>query len=301
MIAMNYKHLHYFWSVAHAGGVVAAAKRLHITPQTVSGQIKLLEESLGGLLFEPAGRGLALTEAGRRALSYADEIFALGDELRISLARQGETRTLTFRVGISDALPKTVVWRLLEPATRLPEPVRLICREGKFDRLLGELALHQLDVVLADRPLPAGIGVRAHSHKLGESELAFFATPKLAGTCRDFPAHLDGAPLLLPGKDASTRARIEQWLEQERLYPRIIGEFDDGALMKAFGQAGYGFFPAPTVIAAEVEARYGVLEVGRTDKIRETFYAITGERRITHPATLAITQAAHQDTFPAER
>lgn len=294
---MNYKHLHYFWSVAHAGGVAAAAGRLHITPQTISGQIKLLEESLGVMLFEPSGRGLALTEAGRRALSYADEIFALGDELRISIARQGETRTLTFRVGISDALPKAIAWRLLEPATKLPEPVRLICREGKFDNLLGELALHQLDVVLADRPLPTGIGVRAHSHKLGESDLAFFAVPELAGTCRDFPACLDGAPLLLPGKDASTRDRIEHWLEQEHLYPRIVGEFDDGALMKAFGQAGYGFFSASTVIAAEVEAQHGVQEIGRTSKVRETFYAITGERRITHPATLAVTQAAHNDIF----
>jgi LysR family transcriptional regulator, transcriptional activator of nhaA len=297
MAAINYKHLHYFWSVAHAGGVGAAAKRLHMTPQTVSGQIKLLEESLGTMLLEPSGRGLALTEAGRRALSYADEIFALGNELRISLARQREVQTLTFRVGISDALPKTIAWRLLEPATQLPEPVRLICREGKLDSLLGELALNQLDMVLADRPLPVGIGVRAHNHKLGESDLAFFATEALAGNGGEFPSMLDSAPLLLPGKDATARDRIEQWLEEAHIHPRIAGEFDDGALMKAFGQAGYGFFPAPTVIAAEVESRHGVVEVGRTDKIRETYYAITGERRITHPATLAITKAAVKDIF----
>jgi LysR family transcriptional activator of nhaA len=178
-------------------------------------------------------------------------------------------------------------------------PVRLICQEGKLDRLLAELALHRLDLVVADRPLPGGVRVRGFNHKLGESDTAFFAAPKLARSCGEFPACLDGKPLLLPGEDSSSRGRLEQWLEAERLVPRIVGEFDDAALMKAFGQAGRGFFPAPAVLAAEVEAQYGVREVGRTSAVREAFYAITGERRITHPAVRTVTEAARDSLFPA--
>jgi LysR family transcriptional activator of nhaA len=294
---MNLKHLYYFWTVARTGSVAAAAERLHLTPQTVSAQIKLLEDSLGTPLFQAAGRGLKLTEAGRLAMSYADEIFALSDALKASLGRQQGAPALPFRVGISDAVAKNIAYRLLASVTELPEPVRLICHEGKLDRLLAELALHRLDMVVADRPLPSGIRVRGFNHKLGESEVAFFAAPKLARTCGKFPACLNGRPLLLPGEDSTVRSRLEQWLEAERLAPRIVGEFDDAALMKAFGQAGQGFFPAPAVLAGEVEAQYGVREVGRTEVVREAFYAITGERRITHPAVLTITEAARDSLF----
>lgn len=295
---MNLKHLHYFWTVARTGSVAAAAERLHLTPQTISAQIKLLEDALGTPLFQPAGRGLQLTEAGRLALGYADEIFALSDALKATLGRQQGSPSLPFRVGISDAVPKNIAYRLLASVTDLAEPVRLICTEGKLDRLLAELALHRLDMVVADRPLPSGVRVRGYNHKLGESDVAFFAAPALARECADFPACLDGKPMLLPGEDSTARGRLEQWLQAERLNPRIVGEFDDGALMKAFGQAGHGLFPAPAVLAREVETQYKVREVGRTSAVRETFFAITGERRITHPAVRIVTEAARDSLFP---
>lgn len=289
---MNYKHLHYFWTVARSGSVARASERLNLTPQTVSAQIKLLEQSLDTTLFRPAGRGLELTEAGRLALSYADQIFALGDELEAALASRRGAPALPFRVGITDVVPKALAYRLLAPARHLAEPVRLICREGKLDRLLAELALHKLDMVLADRPLPQQLNVRGFSHKLGESALAFFAAPALAEKCAEFPRCLDGAPLFLPGDDATVRGRIERWLEQLRIAPRVLGEFDDGALMKAFGQEGGGYFPSPEVLAAEIEAQYGVRLVGRVDELREEFYAITREQNISHPAARAVTEAA---------
>lgn len=298
---MNLKHLHYFWTVARTGSVAAAAERLHLTPQTVSAQIKLLEDALGSPLFQPAGRGLRLTEAGHLALGYADDIFALVDAMRAALSRQQGAPSLPLRVGISDAVAKNIAYRLLAPVTE-PDatnvPVRLICHEGKLDQLLAELALHRLDMVVADRPLPSGVRVRGYNHKLGESDLAFFAAAPLAAGCARFPACLDGQPLLLPGEDSSLRARLDAWLESERLAPRIVGEFDDAALMKAFGQAGRGFFAAPAVLASEIERQYGVQEVGRTGAVREAFYAITGERRITHPAIRLITEAARGQLFP---
>jgi LysR family transcriptional activator of nhaA len=295
---MNLKHLHYFWTVARSGSVAAAAERLHLTPQTVSAQIKLLENVLGTPLLQPAGRGLKLTEAGRLALGYADEIFALSDALQATLGRQRGKPSLPFRVGISDAVPKNIAYRLLASVTELPEPVRLICHEGKLDRLLAELALHRLDMVVADRPLPSGVRVRGYNHKLGESDMAFFVAPGITLDCEDFPACLDGMPMLLPGEDSSARGRLEQWLQTERLNPHIVGEFDDAALMKAFGQAGHGVFPAPAVLAEEVEKQFKVREVGRTSLVREAFYAITGERRITHPAVRIVTDAARGSLFP---
>lgn len=290
---MNFKHLHYFWTVARSGSVVRASERLHLTPQTISAQIKLLEQSLDATLFRPAGRGLELTEAGRLALSYADEIFALGDELEAALASRRGALALPFRVGITDVVPKALAYRLLAPARHLVEPVRLICREGKLERLLTELSLHKLDMVLADRPIPADLNVRGFSHKLGESTLAFFAAPALAASCGEFPRCLDNAPLFMPGDDATVRGRIERWLEQLRIAPRVVGEFDDGALMKAFGQEGGGFFPSPAVLAEEIEAQYGVKLVGQVAEVSEEFYAITRDQSITHPAVEAITTAAH--------
>ncbi len=297
---MNLKHLHYFWSVARTGSIAAAAERLSLTPQTVSAQIKLLEDALGTPLFQPLGRGLQLTEAGRMALGYADEIFALSDALKTNLSRQQGTPSLPFRVGISDAVPKNIAYRILAPVTMVgaqSAPVRLICHEGKLDQLLAELALHRLDMVVADRPMPSDVRVRGFNHKLGESDVAFFATPALAKACQDFPACLNQSAFLIPGEDSSMRARLEQWLEAQHLAPRIVGEFDDGALMKAFGQAGCGIFPAAAVNGDDVESQYGVREIGRTSAVREAFYAITGERRITHPAVLMVTEAARDSLF----
>lgn len=289
---MNYKHLHYFWTVARSGGVARASERLHLTPQTVSAQIKLLEQDLGSALFQPSGRGLELTDAGRLALGYADEIFALGDELRATLESKRAQPALPFRVGITDVVPKAIAYRLLEPAERQVANLRLICREGKLDRLLAELALHRLDMVIADRPIPSNINVRGYSHKLGESEIAFFAGPGLGDASQAFPECLNGAPLLLPGDDSTVRGQIERWLESARLTPRIAGEFDDDALMRAFGQAGGGYFPGAAALADELAGQYGVRLAGRADHLHAAYFAITGERRISHPAVRAVTGAA---------
>ncbi|MEW5966137.1 MAG: transcriptional activator NhaR [Pseudomonadota bacterium] len=296
---MNLKHLRYFWTVARMGSVARAAERLHLTPQTVSGQIKLLEDALGVALFRPAGRGLALTEAGRVALSYADEILDLGEEMKSALTRRQGRPRAELGVGICDVVPKSMAWRLLAPLAGLPEPVRLACREGRLDALLGELALHRLDMIVADRPMPGGLAVRGHSHKLGECAVAFFAAPALADRCAAFPACLDAAPLLLPGPDAAVRGQIELWLGEARLNPDVVGDFDDGALMKAFGQAGAGFFPGPANLSGEIAARYGVREAGRVEDVREAFWLITGERRISHPAVQAVVEAARGLFGPA--
>jgi LysR family transcriptional activator of nhaA len=241
MSALNYKHLRYFWMVAKSGSIARACEQLHLTPQAVSGQLRELEEALGVELLRRAGRGLELTEAGRRILSYADEIFSLGDEL-LDVARDQTTRKiLPFAVGIADSVPKSVAHRLVAPALHLPEAVRLICREGRLNALLADLAVHRLDMVIADRPMPTNLNVRGYSHLLGDSDLSVFAAPELAETLGgSFPDLLQGAPFLLPGDDVAIRARLEQWFEARHLYPRIVGEFDDSALLKSFGQAGAG-------------------------------------------------------------
>jgi LysR family transcriptional activator of nhaA len=296
---MNLKHLRYFWATAHAGSVAVAASQLHLTPQTVSAQIKLLEDDLGTALFKPAGRGLDLTEAGRVALSYADEIFALGHELVSSLRANAiaEQAMAPFRIGVSDAIPKSLTHRLLVSLKRAERPIRLVCREGTIDSLLGELALHRLEMVLADRPMPAGLAIRGHSRKLGESAIAFFAVPGLLRHNVAFPACLNGAPLLLPGLNTAVRGEIDRWLGEMRLYPRVVGEFDDSALMKVFAQAGEGYFPAPAIISDEICARYGVSEVGRVDEVREAFWLISTERRIQHPEVRAILEEARMAVF----
>ena len=294
---MNLKHLRNFWTVARMGGVARAAERLNLTPQTVSGQVKLLEEELGAALFRPAGRGLDLTEAGKLALSFADEMLTLGDEMKSALAARQAHPLPRLRVGITDVVPKSLAYRLLAPLSSLPEPIRLLCREGSIDTLLAELALHRLDMVVADRPMPPGLAVRGHSHKLGESATGFYAAPALAAGRGAFPRCLDDAPLLLPGHGAAVHGQIEQWLSQERLAPRIMGEFDDGALMKAFGQAGAGFFPAPALLAKDLFARYAVRLVGQTDSVRESFWLISAERRISHPAIRLLVESAQDVLF----
>lgn len=300
-MGVNLKHLRYFWTVARTGGVTRAAERLDLTPQTISGQVRQLEEDLGAALFRPAGRGLELTEAGRVALSYTDEILQLGEEMAQAVAaRQGQPIPV-LRIGITDVVPKSFAYRLLAPVGDLPEPVRLVCREGSIDMLLAELALHRLDLLVADRPMPQGLAVRGHSHKLGESALAFFATPALCQDAPAFPDCLDGAPLLLPGAGAAVRGHIDRWLNDRRLTPRLMGEFDDGALMKAFGQAGVGYFPAPAVLADEICARYGVQCVATVDEIRDGFWLITAERRISHPAIVTVVESARTALFATQR
>lgn len=295
---INYKHLHYFWVVAKEGGIARASERLHLTPQTISGQLSVLEENLGEALFSRVGRNLEMTETGRLVLSYADEIFSLGGELEEMVRNLPGGRPLVFKVGVADVVPKSIAYRLLAPALQLPEPVRIVCREGILDTLLTELAMHQIDMVIADGPIPANINVRGFNHPLGDCGISFFASPKLASELdKDFPQNLNGAPLLLQGEMAVVRSRLIQWFNKLHLHPRIVGEFDDSALMKAFGQGGAGVFIAPTPIAKEVEKQYGVVVIGQTDEVREQFYAISVERKISHPAVSEITEAAREWLF----
>jgi LysR family transcriptional activator of nhaA len=291
---MNYKHLRYFWAAAKAGGVVRAGAQLHVTPQTLSTQIKLLEARLGCRLFRKAGRRLELTDEGRVALGYAERIFALGDELEAAIANARAVRqALEFRVGIADAVPKAIAYRLMEPAMTLAEPVRLVCHEGRLTDLLAQLAVHRLDLVVADEALGRQTGVKAFNHALGSTAMTFFAAPALKRVLgKRFPACLDGAPMLAQGRASAMRRRLEAWLAERALRPRWIGEFDDAALLQAFGGEGRGVFMAPTVLEAETCAQHGVAVLGRSAELVEEFFAISVERRITHPCVAAITAAA---------
>jgi LysR family transcriptional activator of nhaA len=296
---MNFKHLHYFWVTAKAGGVMRAGEQLHTTPQTLSGQIKLLEEWLGRKLFQKSGRQMELTDDGRLALGYADQIFALGAELEnaVRLPR-GTNRVLDFKVGVADSVTKSLAYRLLEPALTLDEPVRMICSEGKFPDLLAKLALNQLDLVIADEPMSKRMSVKAFNHPLGSTPMSFFCAPQLRSTLQgDFPACLNDAPVLIQGAQASVRQQWEGWLSRHQLHPRTIGEFDDGALMTAFGRKGRGVFMAPTVMEADIVEQFGVEVIGRSDELVEEFFAVSVERRITHPCVVAITKTARGQLF----
>lgn len=299
MNTLNYKHLHYFWAAAKAGGIVRAAEQLHISPQTLSGQIKLLEGRLGCALLRKQGRGVELTHEGRVALDYAEQIFALGAELGTQLRQaKADGQTLDFRVGLADSVHKAIAYRLLEPALAVGPSVRLICHEGKFQDLLGQLAVHRLDLVLADEPMGRQVGVKAYNHALGSTAMSFYATPELKRQLgRRFPQCLQSAPMLLQGRSSALRRRVDAWLAAQQLRPQVVGEFDDAALMKAFGGEGRGVFMAPTVLEAETSAQYGVRVVGRSAELVEEFYAVSAERRITHPCVAAITQAARSQLF----
>lgn len=298
MATLNFKHLRYFWAVAKAGSIARAAKSLHLTPHAISGQLSAFEAGLGARLFEREGRRLVLSATGRRILAQTEEIFALGDEI-LEIVADPSTRELEpLRIGIADSVPKSVAYRLVSPAMRLEAPVKLLCREGRLDALLADLAIHRLDLVIADRPMPARLSVRAFNHPLGESTLSVFGSPALRTVHpAPFPACLDQAPFLMPGEDVTIRGALVDWFEAQRLRPRIVGEFDDSALLKAFGQAGAGFFVAPRATSAYVCAQYGVDELGRIDTVVERLYAITTEGKLTRPAILAIQQAARRELF----
>jgi LysR family transcriptional activator of nhaA len=297
---MNFKHLHYFWVTANAGGVVRAAAQLHLAPQTLSAQIKLLEGRLGRPLFRKSGRALELTEDGRVALRYADEIFNLGNELQGALreSHRDEPQALEFRVGVADSVAKSVAYRLLEPALGLAEPVRLICGEGKFDELMAQLALRRTDLVIADEPLSRRLSIKAFNHALGRSAMSFFCAPSLRLALKGaFPDCLHGAPVLIPGAASPLRPQWEAWLTRHGLRPRVVGEFDDGALTKAFGREGRGVFVSPSVFDDETIAQYEVQCIGSSEELVTEYFAISAERRITHPAVAAITHAARGQIF----
>jgi LysR family transcriptional regulator, transcriptional activator of nhaA len=297
---LNYHHLFYFWTVAKEGSIARACQRLRLAQPTISGQIRLLEESLGEKLFKRAGRGLALTELGEVAYRYAEDIFSLGREFQEVMKGRPRGRPLRLMVGISDAMPKLIAYRILKPVLSMPSPVQLICHEDTPDRLLGELATHALDVVLSDTGVGPGVSVKAYNHLLGTCPVTLFAAPRMAARYRkNFPKSLQGAPFLLPAATSELRRSLEQWFESSGIRPQVAGEFKDSALMKTFGQAGAGIFAAPSAIAKEVRETYSVTPLGQPASVTERFYAISVERKLKHPAVVLITEAARDTLFAA--
>ena len=297
-VSLNYRHLYYFWVVAKEGSVTRAAERLDVAVQTISAQLALLEQSVGKALLAPQGRRLVLTEAGRTALTYADQIFLLGEQLQDVLAETDVGQTMRLTVGLSDSLPKLTASRLLDAALKLPQKVKLVCHEDDFESLLGELSVHKLDVILTDRPVPSGTNLRVFSHLLGESETMLYGVPELAKKYRDgFPSSLKGAPLLLPTRNHAVRGRLDHWFESHDVRPDIVGEFDDSAMLNTFGRTGLGMFPAPSALASAVEEQFGAVPVGELTHVREQVYAISNERKIKHPAVDAILTASHVSVF----
>ncbi len=298
MAVLNFKHLRYYWMVAKTGSIARAAEQMCLTPHAISGQLTDFEQTLGVKLFRRVGRNLELTDAGRRILGYADTIFTTGDELLDELRDEAAAKRRPLRVGISDAVSKSIAYRLLEPAMSLAEPLRLICREGRLSLLLAELALHRLDMIIADRPMAPTTNVRGYNHFLGECGLTVFCAPSLAqNVTKKFPDMLDKAPLLLPGEDVALQSKLLRWLEVRKLRPTIVGEFDDSALLKAFGTAGAGFFVAPSTMEEDICAQCNVVAMGRIDTVLEQIYLITTERRLTDPAVIAISNTAKRDIF----
>lgn len=297
-IWLNYHHLLYFWTVVREGGVSKAAAKLRLSQPTISAQVKMLEAALGERLLQRQGRGLALTETGRMAFRHADEIFGIGRDLLDALRGRPSDRPQPLTVGVANAVPKLIVCRLLRPIARQPVPVHLVCREDSAEQLVAQLALHELDVVIADTPAPPHVRVRVFNHLLGESDTAFFAPTALAGKLRRrFPRSLADAPMVLPSADTALRRDLGGWFESMGLRPRVLAEFEDTALMKAYAHDAGAVFPAPVAIAKDISRVYGVRIIGTTDAVRERYYAISAERRVTHPGVLAITTAARDELF----
>lgn len=299
MERLNYQHLLYVWMTAREGTVARAATKLLLAPSTLSGQIHRFEETLGERLFARRGRRLELTEAGRVAYRYADEIFSLGQEFQETLRGQRAGRPVRVVVGLLDVLPKPMVQRILDPVFSGKEEIRVVCREDRsLDGFLSELAVYGVDMILADAPAGPGLPVRLFNHLLGESGTSFFATASIARRLRrGFPRSLEGEALLLPGRNSALYRALEHWLTAQGIRVRVVGEIDDSALLKLFGEAGRGVFAGPSVDEREIRRRYRVEVVGRVENIRQRFYAISVERRIRHPAVLAITERARREIF----
>jgi len=295
---LNYHHLLYFWTVAREGSLTAGSRRLHLTPQTVSTQLRTLEAALGEELFNRSGRQLVLTEVGQLVYRYANEIFKLGRELTDTLQGRPAGRSLRLLIGVADVLPKLVAYRLIEPALRGEEDLRISCVENTSENLLARLAVHELDVILSDAPVPPGLSVRAFSHLLGECGVTFMAAAPLITTLRNgFPQSLDGAPFLLPAEGTTLRRSLEDWFDIVGIRPVVVGEFEDSALLKVFGQAGTGVFAVPSIVAADARRQYKVRKLGEPPEIVERWYAISVERKVQHPAVVAICHAARSHLF----
>lgn len=290
---LNYNHLLYFHTVAREGSIARAAEALHLTPQTISGQLKSLEQAVGAPLFERAGRGLVLSETGQMVNQYAERIFSVGAELALWVRRRGAAPLDTLNVGVVDSIPKLVAHGVLQAGLELESPVRLVCREGSLPDLLAELAVHRLDLVLSDRPIPAGVKVRAFNHLLGESPVSFYGRDDLARRYEPgFPASLDGAPVLLPLAGSAQRASLDGWFHEIGVTPKIVAEFDDSALLKAFGEAGSGIFPAPNAIDRQLRQTYHVRRIGPAGDTKETYYAISPERVLRQASVRHVTERA---------
>lgn len=293
---LNYHHLHYFWLAAREGGISRAAKQLRLTHTTVSEQIRALEDALGEPLFEKAGRRLALTEMGRLVYGYAEEIFSLGREMMETVQGRPTGRPSRLVVGIAEVVPKLIAKRILDPALTGPEHVKLVCREDKLDRLVSSLAAHEVDVIVSDSPLAPGSTIKAFNHLLGDCGISILGHKGLVARYRkDFPRSLDKAPFLMPMEGTALRRSMDEWFAAESIHPAIQAEFEDSALLKVFGQDGVGLVAAPTTIEEQVARQYDLQLVGRIDAIRERFYAISVERKIRHPAVLAICEAARAE------
>lgn len=294
MERFNYRHLYYFWVVGKEGGIARAAERLGMAIQTISTQVHELERSLGYALLKPSGRGTELSEAGRVAMRFAEDIFQLGEQLPSAIKEAATSPTVRLAVGISDGLPKLVIRRLMQPVID-ETALRLLCHVDEFEDLLGELVLHRLDVVLADRPPPPNKNVRLYSHALGTSKIAFYAPASLEEAARKgFPESLARVPVLLPTTHSATRGSLDIWFERKGIRPRIVGEFEDSALLKTFGASGMGVFPAAEMVDRDVQARYQVKRVGRCDDVEERFFAIGTEKKVQHPFVQKLLQARHR-------
>lgn len=294
---LNYNHLLYFWTVAREGSIARASETLNLTPQTISGQLKTLEEVLGRSLFERVGRKLTLSATGQIVNQYAEEIFTLGAELTQRMKSERPGTPTILNVGIVDSIAKLIAYRILEPVLNSTPPVRIVCVEGDLEGLLGDLAVHKLDLVLSDRALPTGLNVKAYNHLLGDSGVGFFAASGAQQYREDFPHSLNRAPLLLPVNSSALRRRLNDWFDMHGIAPQVVAEFDDSALMKAFGEAGAGVFAAPLVIAEKIERMYGTNLIGEALDVKETYYAISPERKIKHPAVQDIKQSAKLSLF----
>ena len=295
---LNYHHLFYFWTVAKEGSIARACTKLSLAQPTISGQLRMLEDAMGEKLFTKSGRGLVMTDVGHVVFRYADEIFGIGRELQDVLKGRPQGRPLRLLVGISDAVPKLLAYRILRPALEMAEPVQMVCEEDSPEHLLAELAEHRLDVVLSDAPVTSKIPVKAFNHLLGSCDVTLFAIPKIAAQYRkNFPACLNQAPFLLPMEGSTLRRGLDQWFNANQITPKLVAEFKDGALMKTFGQAGAGIFAGPTAIEKEIRNQYKVVPIKRLESVTERFYAISIERKLKHPAVLTISTAAREKLF----
>lgn len=295
MPQLNYNHLRYFYAVARHGSIVKAAEAVHVSPQTISGQLTQFESYLDKPLFDRVGKRLVLNDAGKMAYSYAEDIFSLGQELQQSLGADYPSQQFVFTVGITDVIPKILASNILQRCFDLAGEVRIVCREGDFESLMGELALKKIDLVVSDRPLAPGMPIKAYSHELGESGVSFYATKsKARAMARTFPASLDKVDFLICSDKSNQRINLQTWFEQEGISPNIVAEFDDSALMKYLGQAGLGVFSTPTTIEAHVTRQYNVSVVGRAETVTERYYAISPERKVRHPGVKLLLDSARE-------